>query len=81
MLPSIILLVGSVILPETPNSLLERGQEERARQVLMKIRGTPNIDIELEDIRLAAQQSNQVRSTYVLHAQWCIALSILAANA
>lgn len=60
MIPSVILFVGSLLLPETPNSLLERGHEEEARRVLIRVRGTQNIENEFEDIRLAALQSIQV---------------------
>ena len=43
---------GGILLPETPNSLIERGHLEEARRVLKKIRGTENIDVEYEDIVL-----------------------------
>ena len=45
-------LAGGILLPETPNSLIERGHLEEARRVLKKIRGTENIDVEYEDIVL-----------------------------
>lgn len=67
--PAAVLFFGSLVLPETPNSLLERGHEAKARTILIRIRGTQNIDNELEDIRLAAQQSTQVR--------WCPSLFLL----
>lgn len=37
---------GGLLLPETPNSLIERGHLEEARRVLKKIRGTEAIDVE-----------------------------------
>lgn len=39
---------GGILLPETPNSLIERGHLEEGREVLKRIRGTQHIDIEYE---------------------------------
>lgn len=47
---------GGMVLPETPNSLVERGYLEEARTVLTRLRGTEDIDIEYEDILMAVQQ-------------------------
>ena len=47
---------GGVLLPETPNSLIERGHLEEAQRVLRKIRGTDNIRVEYEDILLVRLQ-------------------------
>lgn len=52
---------GGLLLPETPNSLVERGLREEAREVLIKIRGTPNVHAELEDIVTAVKASQMVR--------------------
>jgi MFS transporter, SP family, sugar:H+ symporter len=46
------LSAGGILLPETPNSLIERGHLEEAQRVLRKIRGTENIRVEYEDILL-----------------------------
>lgn len=43
---------GGLTLPETPNSLIERGYLEEGRNVLERIRGTENIQVEYEDILL-----------------------------
>ena len=48
---------GGILLPETPNSLIERGHLEEAQRVLRKIRGTENIRVEYEDILLVRQES------------------------
>lgn len=44
--PAIMITVGSLFLPDTPNSILERGHTEKARDMLKKIRGTNNVDEE-----------------------------------
>eukprot|EP00208_Stichococcus_sp_RCC1054_P006464 CAMPEP_0206148778 /NCGR_PEP_ID=MMETSP1473-20131121/37430_1 /ASSEMBLY_ACC=CAM_ASM_001109 /TAXON_ID=1461547 /ORGANISM="Stichococcus sp, Strain RCC1054" /LENGTH=462 /DNA_ID=CAMNT_0053546201 /DNA_START=189 /DNA_END=1578 /DNA_ORIENTATION=+ len=60
-IPAIILFIGGLLLPETPNSLVERGFHEEARRVLTKLRGTPNIDVEYEDIVLAVEAAQAVK--------------------
>lgn len=60
MIPAAILFLGGLLLPETPNSLIERGHFEEGRRVLQKIRGTPNVDVEYEDIVLACEASNLI---------------------
>ena len=35
---------GGIILPDSPNSLIERGHKEKGRQILCKIRGTEEVD-------------------------------------
>jgi len=59
-IPALILLIGGMVLPETPNSLVERGYLEEARTVLTRLRGTEDIDIEYEDILMAVQQSKMI---------------------
>ncbi|KAK9811165.1 hypothetical protein WJX73_007732 [Symbiochloris irregularis] len=62
--PSIILTLGGVLLPDTPNSLLQRGKDEAARAVLIKVRGTADVEEEFGDIRAAVQQAEQVKNPY-----------------
>jgi hypothetical protein len=45
--PSLILLFGSMMLPDTPNSLVQRGRVEDGRKVLQRIRGTQHVDTEV----------------------------------
>ena len=44
---------GGIFLPNTPNSLVELGQPEKARAVLQRMRGTPDVDEEFDSILLA----------------------------
>ncbi|CAI0415427.1 unnamed protein product [Linum tenue] len=48
--PAIMITVGSIFLPDTPNSILARGNTEKAREMLKKIRGTDNVDEEFQDL-------------------------------
>lgn len=53
--PGTILLLGGLFLPDSPNSLIERGQLEKGKQVLQRIRGTQQVEEEYGTI-LAAQE-------------------------
>ncbi|KAK4587917.1 hypothetical protein RGQ29_019071 [Quercus rubra] len=58
--PAIILTVGSLFLPDTPNSLIERGKKEDAKEKLKRIRGLENVDEEFNDLVMASELSKQV---------------------
>jgi sugar porter (SP) family MFS transporter len=62
--PAILLFVGSLILPDTPNSLVARGHTEEGRAVLQRIRGTEDVDAEYEDIAAAVVIANKVTNPY-----------------
>ncbi|KAJ1276113.1 hypothetical protein BS78_05G189300 [Paspalum vaginatum] len=49
--PAVLLTVGAIFLPETPNSLVQQGRDRgEVRALLRKIRGTDAVDQELDDI-------------------------------
>ncbi|KAJ9688874.1 hypothetical protein PVL29_014495 [Vitis rotundifolia] len=56
--------VGGLLLPETPNSLIERGSREKGRQVLERIRGTNEVDAEFEDIVDASELANSIKHPF-----------------
>lgn len=58
--PALILFLGSLIIPDTPNSLVYRGKVEQARRVLERVRGTPNVDAEFADIVDAVENGKKV---------------------
>eukprot|EP00253_Pinus_taeda_P011849 PITA_11849 len=62
--PALIMLAGSFTLPDTPNSLIERGQMEKARAVLERIRGTPDVQEELQDMIEATEVSKTVKHPF-----------------
>jgi hypothetical protein len=53
--PAIVLTIGGILLPDTPNSLVDRGYPQDARKVLEKVRGTKDVDEEFDDIVRASE--------------------------
>lgn len=62
--PAIIMTTGSLGLPDTPNSMIERGQHEKAKVMLIKIRGTDNIQGEFDDLLAASEASKLVKHPF-----------------
>ncbi|CAI9755143.1 unnamed protein product [Fraxinus pennsylvanica] len=60
MVPALIITVGSLVLPETPNSMIERGNRDEARTKLQRIRGITNVDEEFNDLVAASEESSKV---------------------
>jgi hypothetical protein len=48
--PALILTLGGICLPESPNSLIERGRRQQGRAVLQRIRGCDDVSAEFEDM-------------------------------
>jgi len=55
--PALLMTVGGIFLPETPNSLIERGYLGKGRAVLEKIRGTGNVEAEYDDMVEASESA------------------------
>ncbi|KAI9194444.1 hypothetical protein LWI28_006071 [Acer negundo] len=53
--PALILFFGSLMIVETPVSLIERGKVEEGLKTLKKIRGVENVDREFEEIFQATE--------------------------
>lgn len=58
--PALIIGIGSILLPNTPNSMIERGQNEEAKKNLRRIRGVDNVDQEFNDLVAASDASKLV---------------------
>ena len=58
--PALILFLGSLIIPDTPNSLVMRGKVVEARRTLERVRGTPHVDAEFADIVEAHENSKNI---------------------
>ncbi|KAK6917455.1 Major facilitator, sugar transporter-like, partial [Dillenia turbinata] len=58
--PALIFATGALVLTETPNSMIERGQHERAKEKLVRIRGVANVDEEYDDLVAASEASKKI---------------------
>jgi MFS family permease len=63
--PALIMIVGSFCLPDTPNSLIERGHYEEAKEQLVNIRGISDVEEEFKDLVTASKGSKQVKHPWV----------------
>lgn len=59
--PALLLTIGALLLPETPNSLIQRNQDrEKTKLLLQRIRGTTDVQEELDDlIKASANSTNK----------------------
>lgn len=62
--PALMMTVGGILLPETPNSLIERGKKEQGRRVLEKIRGTKEVNAEYQDMVDASELANSIKHPF-----------------
>lgn len=62
--PAVLMTLSAIFLPETPNSILERGSLEKAQIMLQKIRGTKDVDDELQDIIAASEAAKKVKNPW-----------------
>ncbi|KAK1394268.1 sugar transport protein 8-like [Heracleum sosnowskyi] len=63
--PAIFLLVGSLVIVETPTSLVQRGKKERALKTLQKIRGKDiDVDKEYQSIVAATEAAQKFKHPF-----------------
>uniref|UniRef100_A0A0E0JVU8 Major facilitator superfamily (MFS) profile domain-containing protein n=1 Tax=Oryza punctata TaxID=4537 RepID=A0A0E0JVU8_ORYPU len=58
--PAAVIALGSLAIPDTPISLIVRGEGEAARATLAKIRGVDDVRAEFEDLTTASEESKAV---------------------
>ncbi|KAK6132222.1 hypothetical protein DH2020_034042 [Rehmannia glutinosa] len=64
-LPAAILAIGALFLPETPNSLIQiRDDHNTAKKMLQKIRGTNDVQDELDDLIEASHASKAIKQPF-----------------
>ena len=61
MVPALIIMAGALVLPDTPNSMIERGMHDKARKKLQRVRGVADVDEEFNDLVAASEASNQIK--------------------
>nr|CAD1840503.1 unnamed protein product [Ananas comosus var. bracteatus] len=62
--PAVILFFGSLLITETPTSLIERKKLDEGLAMLKKIRGTDNVDAEYDEIVYACEMAQKVKSPF-----------------
>jgi sugar porter (SP) family MFS transporter len=68
--PSLILLVGMIFMPETPRHLVHAGEEDTARDVLEELPGDERPEERIEEIREVEQQESGTGLRAVFGEKW-----------
>ncbi|XP_073051677.1 sugar transport protein 1-like [Primulina eburnea] len=63
--PALIFIIGSLFLPDTPNSLIERDRKEEAKTRLREIRGVHDVDEEFNDLVAASIESKKIKNPWL----------------
>lgn len=63
-IPAGLLTIGSLLVVDTPNSLIERGRLEEGKAVLRKIRGVENVEPEFNELVEASEIAKQVKHPF-----------------
>ncbi|KEH34912.1 sugar porter (SP) family MFS transporter [Medicago truncatula] len=59
--PAALITIGALIIYDTPNSLVERGKIDEARKALHEIRGSDNVEPELEELVKQSQYAKSLK--------------------
>ncbi|KAL4329857.1 hypothetical protein AHAS_Ahas13G0342000 [Arachis hypogaea] len=62
--PAVMIVIGAIFLSDSLSSLIERGKDEKAKQELIKIRGTSDVEEEFKDLVEASQSSAAVNHSW-----------------
>eukprot|EP00268_Persea_americana_P015503 TRINITY_DN17183_c0_g1_i1.p1 TRINITY_DN17183_c0_g1~~TRINITY_DN17183_c0_g1_i1.p1 ORF type:complete len:227 (+),score=26.10 TRINITY_DN17183_c0_g1_i1:102-782(+) len=62
--PAVILCVGSLVITETPTSLIEREMFEEGKAMLKKIRGIEEVDAEYNEMVEASERARRVKNPF-----------------
>ncbi|KAM7504611.1 hypothetical protein LguiB_003515 [Lonicera macranthoides] len=64
-LPASVLTIGAIFLPDTPNSLIQRNNDqEKAKRMLQRVRGTDEVQAELDDLIKASEISKTIKHPF-----------------
>lgn len=62
--PALAFIIGSLFLDDTPNSLIEHGKLQKAKERLLKIRGVVNVDEEFNDLVVASEEAKKIEDPW-----------------
>ncbi|PSR92703.1 Sugar transport protein [Actinidia chinensis var. chinensis] len=62
--PALVLFFGSMVITESPASLVERGRDDAGRTALQKIRGVDDVDAEYVQIKEACEQAKLIKHPF-----------------
>lgn len=64
--PAALLAFGALFLPETPNSVIQYGGDhDKAKKLLQKIRGTDDVQAELDDLIEASNAAKSIQHPFI----------------
>ncbi|XP_073012440.1 sugar transport protein MST4-like [Typha latifolia] len=63
-IPAVLVTLGALFVVDTPNSLIERGHLNEGKAVLKKMRGTDDIEFELNQLLEASRVSHRVKHPF-----------------
>ncbi|KAK6137556.1 hypothetical protein DH2020_028698 [Rehmannia glutinosa] len=63
-IPAVIFIFGSLCLPDTPNSLIERGKQDEALKRLREIRGIDDVEEEFNDLIAASVAAKEIKNPF-----------------
>lgn len=69
-IPAAILFVGMLFVPESPRWMISQNLTDRARKVLARVRGTNDIEGEMQDIKEAHENEKQGKGMKELFKPW-----------
>ncbi|MGH3833190.1 MAG: sugar porter family MFS transporter [Pseudonocardiaceae bacterium] len=79
--PAVVLMAGMLVMPDTPRSLVRRGQAQRAREVLVGLRGDAALaEDELTEIMDLGARRHETGTGARLSAPWVRRLLLLGAS-
>ncbi|KAJ1277981.1 hypothetical protein BS78_04G044900 [Paspalum vaginatum] len=63
-IPAAVIALGALVIPDTPTSLIERGDTATARKTLLQIRGVGDVREEFDDLSTASEDAKAVANPW-----------------